>query len=223
MDSSVSELAKVYCREGRFASWEEGRPCGDSVTPATCVPDYRRFLGGVFARVSPIASGIKVLSLGSGNCVFEEQLKKDGYEVVCSDALPESGAYAQKKGLKFVQANVLDQEAVSKLGPISADIVYADGVIGHIIAELGNGGEYFLEFCNKLLRAGGSVVISNDASPVGVQMRHELLNNFTYIVPADLQRAACDLGYVDIKCENYEYHRPESGPRNRLIFTAKKT
>jgi SAM-dependent methyltransferase len=211
-------LPEVLGERNLFDVWEQGDAWGDSVTPATYSGAYRAWL------LSQIRSRLRgrqrprVLSVGCGNAFVERELQRDGYLVLAVDVLPEAVALARQKGVNAVVADAATWEPPAG----GWDMVYADGLLGHMYDAGAGCAPVLRHFCGWLQPRDGLLVVSNDAptrgnaaTPAnGVPGFHWLSASLL----ADEIRAA---GFALSSADEFVYQRPLSGPRRRAVLTAR--
>ena len=199
--------------------WEEGGAFNDSITPSTYVPEYRSHM--VLKILTLTADTGHVLSLGCGNGFVEADLVKHGRRVTAMDCNAEAVELARKKGVDAFVADffLLQPEDVG-----APDVVYADGLLGHLFDPDGGG---FTPTLSKIesfgLKSGAYVVISNDATrdPAVPFAPHEKVKDFWFVGKEHLTKGLAAHGFDPVESYYFPYLRPISGLRNRTICVAR--
>lgn len=201
-----------------FHVWEGGGAKGDSVTPSTYSAAYRQWIVDRLRELFPENAPPALLSLGCGNAAVEAELVADGYTVLGVDALQEAVTLARRKGVDAVCADVLAWTPPAGPWPV----IYADGLLGHLY-DPDTGVRLALErFRSWLPPDGGTLVISNDGPHTDVEVEsHSEVPDFTWLSCDYLHRQAKESGFQDVSSCLFTYHRPISGPRDRVIVTAR--
>jgi SAM-dependent methyltransferase len=220
-DPLVDDLESFYLGGSNddtslFDIWEAGAARGDSTTPSICSESYRATMIGLLERALTRAGGKRVLSLGCGNGVIEKELLSKGYEVLAVDALEPAVELARKKGVPAVQGDVRRWRP-SKL---NWDVVYADGLMGHLYDEERKFGDVLARFRAWLKPARGSLVISNDVPQAQEAPAQAApgVHGFYWLSVETLARGLESAGFDDVRREELSYSRPLSGPRRRAII-----
>ncbi|MQA95192.1 MAG: methyltransferase domain-containing protein [Streptosporangiales bacterium] len=212
-------LSKTDGEPSRFHIWERGDPVGDSVTPSTYSGSYRIWMRDLLRKfLSEWETGPGgLLSIGCGNAAVEVGLVKEGHRVLGVDAMTEAVALAQAKGVDAVCADILTWT------PPSADwsVAYADGFLGHVF-DPDEGIRPALERIRSWLPEGAVLVISNDDPKTDSDTQtHTEVPQFTWLSGRYLQEQAEAAGFTEIWTTWFTYSRPVSGPRDRVIVTAR--
>jgi SAM-dependent methyltransferase len=198
-----------------YDTWEQGRPRGDATTPSICSTTYRWWILEHLRTALDRDRRKLLLSVGAGNAFVERVLCREGYLVLAVDALEAAVRLARRGGVPAIHENLLVWEP----RPECWDVIYADGLLGHLHDEA-DGVQTALCGLHSSLSTNGMIVISNDA-PVGDEP--VLLSNVpgfywlsgSWIVD-ELRRA----GFTRISVASIDYERPLSGLRSRAIVTA---
>jgi 2-polyprenyl-3-methyl-5-hydroxy-6-metoxy-1,4-benzoquinol methylase len=222
-----NQLHSFYCTEEtnqkgtvgtRYEIWEKGEPLGDSITPSTYCAEYRSHLGDKI--VSLIGTDASIYSIGCGNAFIEGELVKKGIKVDGIDFNEEAAELASKKGVNATSGDYYDLE--NDLFK-SYDLIYADGLIGHLFKE-DNGLERFFEKMKDLnLKKGCRILLSNDAplKNEAVFTKNESVKGFWLLSIEYLRDILERYGYEVEEDYYFSYERPISGTRNRSICVAK--
>lgn len=162
-DAVDNPLREFYCHpladgRNRYEVWERGEACGDSVTPSTYCPEYRSHM--VLKIVSLSKPKGRVFSIGCGNAFVETDLQTRGMRVQAIDCNQEAVDLAVAKG---VDAFAADYYALP-LGHLTYfDVVYADGLLGHVYRPDTGLSDFFAALRKLAIPAGSWIVLSNDA------------------------------------------------------------
>lgn len=137
--------------------WERGDWSRLPPPPSVHSQAYREF---VLAQMLRIAEGRRrsVASLGCGNASIEVELAASGFEVLATDNSRCALSIAAGKGLKTAHFDVRGPAAIGTF-----DIVYLDGVAGHLLAHTG-GCELLARALLFLSKEDGLLAMSNDLS-----------------------------------------------------------
>lgn len=208
---------EIHGEETIFDVWERGEAYGDSVTPATFSPPYRRWIRDLLIEeLNGDTSG--VLSLGCGNASVEAELVAAGHRVLAVDAMPQAVALAQGKGVPVVCADLNTWTPDDEFA-----VVYMDGVLGHLHAS--KGVPAILSRIHEWLsRTGrpGTLVLSNDGPPSEADASPAPgVNGFHWLSVRYLTDAASSAGFASVTGRVYRYHRPLSGERLRSVVVAR--
>ncbi|GIG87882.1 class I SAM-dependent methyltransferase [Plantactinospora endophytica] len=218
----LDDLVTFYMRElddrkSIFDVWERGEAYGDSVTPATWSPEYRRWIGQLLVDALD-GDPAGVLSLGSGNAAVEADLVAAGHRVLAVDALPRAVELATAKGVPAVCADLTRWAPEDDFA-----VVYLDGVLGHLHAS-GAVGPVLARVHDWLDRAErpGTLVVSNDGPPSdAAACPAPGVNGFHWLSVDYLVDAAYAAGFASATGLTYRYHRPISGERIRSVAVAR--
>jgi SAM-dependent methyltransferase len=160
-----------------------------------------------------------LLSVGCGNAKIESDLVAAGYRVLGVDAIQEAVALARQKGVDAVCADILNWTP-----PESRQwtVIYADGILGHVF-ERSQGVQPVLQRFRSWLPDGkGVLVMSNDEPRIETDVQvHSEVPGFTWLSGPYLHAQAEAAGFQDVWTTWFTYDRPLSGPRERVIVTAR--
>ncbi|HTA05469.1 MAG TPA: methyltransferase domain-containing protein [Solirubrobacteraceae bacterium] len=203
-----------------YEEWEHGIARGDSTTPSISSPTYRWWILEHLRNALDRDRKNLLLSLGAGNAFVERVLGREGYPVLAVDALDEAVELARQAGVPAICQNLYTWDA----RPRYWDVVYADGLLGHL--HDGNDGAHraLCRFYDWLKPTGGTVVISNDAPKTDEPVQQSAnVPGFYWLstgwIAAELKRA----GFNRVSTATIVYRRPLTGPRSRAIITAHRT
>lgn len=222
-----NQLHNFYCTEEkndkgtvgtRYEIWEKGEALGDSITPSIYCEPYRQHLGEKI--ISLIGNESSVFSIGCGNAFIEGRLVGQGIRVDGIDFNAEAAELASKKGVKATSGDFYDLESGSFE---SYDMIYADGLIGHLF-KADNGLDRFFEKLKELNpKKGCTILLSNDA-PLKNEAeftKNKSVKGFWLLSIEYLKETLERFGYEVEEDYYFSYERPESGTRNRSICIAK--
>jgi Methyltransferase domain len=203
-----------------FDEWEQGIARGDSTTPSICSPTYRWWILEHLRNALNRDRKHLLLSLGSGNAFVERVLCREGYPVLAMDALQEAVQLARKAGVPALYHNLYTWQTE----PEYWDVVYADGLLGHLHDGEDGANRALRLFHSWLKPAGGTVVISNDAPKTDAPVQLSAnVPGFYWLsegwIAQELKRA----GFTRVSTASITYRRPLSGLRRRAIITAHRT
>ncbi len=197
--------------------WERGSGRGDVTTPATSSSAYRQWMGDVLRGFLAESPDPGLLSLGCGNAMIEAGIAVDGFRVLGVDALEHAVELAAAKGVDAVRADVLSWTPPP--GPWT--VLYADGILGHLY-DSGTGVRNVLKRFQSWLAEGGALVISNDPPRTGAELQEnpKVPRYFWFSLPY-LHRQVEECGFRDVTSTLFTYDKPLTGPRDRVIVTAR--
>lgn len=202
-----------------FDYWEFGRAHRGMSTPSVASRVYRSLIVSFICHHVPCRTA-RLISLGCGNGFTETALQKEGIRVTATDVSPVAVSYARVKGL---QARVLDVRNVEASADMF-DIVYCDGLMGHLWSRESKFG-WFFRAVRNLLRTGGLLVVSNDLADdddqvcLAVTGRSE--SGFFRGPRWYITRQLIDCGRWSVIDDRVvEYDRPGRGIRRRQILAA---
>lgn len=218
--TSFEQLRKFYlCDEelSLFDIWEGGAANGDSVTPSTYSAPYRAwmidFLRGVLDETNPPT----LLSVGCGNASVEAELARAGYEVHAIDVLERAVEIARRKGLSAEVADIRSwSPEEGRWG-----VVYADGLMAHLYDPEHSLVPVLKHLHGWLVPGPGVLVISNDGTQQGQDAQQAPGVPAHWLSPGYLVELCRQAGFADISCATFTYTRPLSGPRDRVVVTAR--
>jgi hypothetical protein len=203
-----------------FDEWEHGIARGDSTTPSICSPTYRWWILEHLRNALNRDRKHLLLSLGSGNAFVERVLCREGYPVLAVDALDHAVQLARQAGVPAINHNLYTW----KTEPGYWDVVYADGLLGHL-HDGQDGAHVALKLFHSWLKhSGGTVVISNDSPKTDAPVQQSSnVPGFYWLsdhwIADELKRA----GFSRVSTASITYRRPLSGLRSRAIITAHRT
>jgi SAM-dependent methyltransferase len=211
-------LDGVQDRQSLFHLWEDGKALGDSVTPAVYSSLYRQWmcqlLSGLLAKDETPA----LLSVGCGNAMVEAELVATGHRVLGADALTEAVALARSKGVEAVRADVLTWTPP----PQRWTVVYADGLLGHLYDPAHGVRPALDRFRSWLPQRAGTLVVSIDHPRSATDVEpHSSVPGFVWLSTPYLCKQLAAAGFDNIESTVFQYERPLSGPRDRVVVTAK--
>lgn len=206
--------------ESRFDIWDRGEAVGDSVTPATFSKPYQLWMNELLRKFLDDGDDSALLSAGCGNAVIEADLVAAGYKVLGVDALDEAVEFARAKGVDAVCADVL-----TWMPPTSTrwSVIYADGILGHIFDQTKGGLRHVLaRFRSWLPDGAGVLVMSMDEPRIDAHVQaHSEVPGFSWLSGPFLHTQAEAAGFQDIWTTWFTYERPLTGPRDRVVVTAR--
>jgi SAM-dependent methyltransferase len=205
--------------ESRFHIWDRGGAVGDSVTPSTYSRPYQLWMSELLRKFLDDGGAPALLSVGCGNAVIEAELTGAGYTVLGVDAMEEAVKLAREKGVDAVCANVLTWTP-----PASTQwsVIYADGILGHIFDQAKGVQHVLARFRSWLPDGKGVLVMSNDEPRIDAEVQaHSEVPGFSWLSGPFLHSQAEAAGFQDVWTTWFTYDRPLSGPRERVIVTAR--
>ncbi|MBN2518002.1 MAG: methyltransferase domain-containing protein [Candidatus Altiarchaeota archaeon] len=208
---------------GTFKSWSEGKIAKTAkVSTASVVsPQYRvKMANLITGLVGPKAT---ICSVGPGSGHVEKLLVGKGHKVVGIERFFPPLPELKRQGIMAAQGG---GERLP-LGSKSVDMVYMDGVLGHMVPFKMKGGyEQYYRFmvdggkktgsplveARRVLKDKGFIVIAADA-PRNKRRRVESHNKveYTRLDTALIGKALKEIGFVDIKVKGIRFYRPEIG------------
>jgi hypothetical protein len=197
--------------------WEKGVGRGDVTTPATSSIEYQRWMGDLLRGFLGESPDPGLLSLGCGNAMIEAGIVADGHRVLGVDALEHAVDLAAAKGVNAVRADVLEWNPPE--GPWT--VLYADGILGHLHGSE-TGVRHVLERFRSWLPEGGALVVSNDPprTDADLQENPKVPKYFWFSRPY-LHRQVEECGFRDVTSTLFTYQKPLTGPRDRVVVTAR--
>ncbi|HEV2377251.1 MAG TPA: methyltransferase domain-containing protein [Streptosporangiaceae bacterium] len=201
-----------------YEIWERGEAFKDSVTPSTYVPEYRSHI--VLKVLSLTPAGGTVMSLGCGNGFVEGDLAAHDRVVRAIDCNEEAVALTRAKG---VDAFTADFFALQPEDVAAADLVYADGLLGHLFDPSGDMNPSLAKLASLGLKSGAHLLLSNDSprDPGVPYAPHDSVEGFWFISKDYLRKMLVSFGFEPDECYYFPYKRPLSGIRNRTICVAR--
>lgn len=210
-------LARSEDGEHLYDIWERGAGRGDSVTPSSFSEEYRQWMFGKLDGLLTAGRG-GLISIGCGNAMIEARLVEAGHRVLAVDAIQEAVDLARDKGIEAVQADATAWTPPP--GPWT--VVYADGVFGYLYSPQ-DGLRGALEHMRTwLLPMEGTLVVSNDhtRSPMDAEPAPGI-PGFHWLSGELLRKESAAAGFHEVSCTTFDYQRPLSGTRTRVILTAR--
>lgn len=197
--------------------WETGSGRGDVTTPATSSPAYRQWMEDLLRGFLAESPDPGLLSLGCGNGVIEAGIVADGFRVLGVDALEHAVELATAKGVDAVCADVL--RWTPPPGPWT--VLYTDGMLGHLY-DSSTGIRNVLERFRSWLAEGDVLVISNDEPRTDDELQENpIVAGYFWFSQQYLHRQVEECGFRDVTSTLFTYEKPLSGPRNRVVVTAR--
>jgi SAM-dependent methyltransferase len=205
--------------ESRFHIWDRGGAVGDSVTPSTYSRPYQLFMNDLLRKFLDDIDDPALLSVGCGNAKIESDLVAAGYRVLGVDAMEEAVALARKKGVDAICADILTWTPPDS---VNWNVIYADGILGHIF-DPAEGVRHVLDrFKSWLPERKGVLVMSNDEPRIEADVQaHSEVPGFSWLSGPFLHQQAEAAGFQDVWTTWFTYERPLTGPRERVIVTAR--
>lgn len=196
--------------------WEDGSGRGNVTTPAQSSPEYRAWMTDHLRTLLAASPDPGLLSLGCGNAKIEAGLAEEGVRVLGVDALEDAVALARARGVEAVCADVLTWSPPP--GPWT--VIYLDGILGHLYDRETGVGPALQRF-RSWVPEGGVLVVSNDPpwDDSEVQVHKDLPYYFLSQAYLHGQVEACD--YRDVTSTVFTYEKPVTGPRDRVVVTAR--
>lgn len=207
-------LSKEY-DEALFDVWERGEARGDSTTPSVCSPAYRTWMLEQLRTALAKADGGSLLSLGAGNAFIERILVDEGYDVLAVDFLQSAVDVALRATVPAIREDIRTWDPGSRW-----DVVYADGLLGHLYGGEGGCTEVLARM-RSWLTSPGSLIVSNDAPPSGATAPAPGVNGFNWLSIPLLVSEMKDAGFDHVEAADFWYERPISGRRQRAIVTGR--
>lgn len=208
---------KALGERSLFDVWEYGDAWGDSITPAAYSAAYREWLLSRIRSLLERRRTPRVLSVGCGNAFVERELQCDGYAVLAIDVLPDAVALARRNGVNAVVADATSWEPPEE----GWDMVYADGLLGHLYDEPDGCVPILRQFRSWLRPRAGVLLVSNDAPPGRAAEAPAIgVPGFRWLSGPLLSRQIRAAGFELISSEEFVYERPLSGRRRRAVLTA---
>jgi len=196
--------------------WESGAGRGDVTTPATSSPEYQNWMVDLLHKFLSENPDPGLLSLGCGNGMIEAEITKDGVRVLGVDALEQAVELAIERGVDAVCADVLTWTPPP--GPWT--VLYADGILGHLY-DSDTGLQHILKRCRSWLPEGGALVISNDPPRTTEELQEHADLPYFFLSESYLLKQVEECGFHDVTSTVFTYQKPLSGPRNRIVVTAR--
>jgi hypothetical protein len=206
--------------ESIFDKWERGEARGDSTTPSICSPEYRAWMLERLREAMGSDHERRLLSLGAGNAMVERALCREGYHVLAVDALMPAVEIASRHGVPSLCRDIRAWDPA----PDRFDVVYADGLLGHLYDEFGGCQSVWRRVRGWLASEDSTVIVSNDVPPGDAPVKPAPgVNGFYWLSTEWIAEMLVDAGYTPTLTTEFVYERPLSGPRRRAIIAAKPT
>lgn len=221
--SDTEQIQKVrdyylHDNEGQpsiYHIWESGRGRGDVTTPAQSSPPYRQWMGDLLREFLAESPDPGLLSVGCGNAIIESGIVGEGTRVLGMDAMEHAVELAKVKGVDAVCADVLTWTPPP--GPWT--VLFADGILGHLYDS---GLQNVLQRFRSWLGAGDVLVISNDPPRTDEELQENPnVPRYFWFSKAYLHLAVEESGFRDVTSTVFTYEKPLSGPRDRIVVTAR--
>lgn len=221
--SDTEQIQKVrdyylHDNEGQpsiYHIWESGRGRGDVTTPAQSSPPYRQWMGDMLREFLAESPDPGLLSVGCGNAMIESGIAGEGTRVLGMDAMEHAVELAKAKGVDAVCADVLTWTPPP--GPWT--VLFADGILGHLYDS---GLQNVLQRFRSWLAAGDVLIISNDPPRTDEELQENPnVPRYFWFSKAYLHRAVEECGFRDVTSTVFTYEKPLSGPRDRIVVTAR--
>lgn len=196
--------------------WEDGSGRGDVTTPAQSSPEYRQWMGDTLRRLLAESDDPGLLSLGCGNAKIEAGIAADGIRVLGVDALEQAVELARAKGVDAIRADVLSWTPPP--GPWT--VIYADGILGHLY-DRESGVRHVIERFRSWLPEGGVLVISNDPPRTDDEVQEHVDLPYFFLSRSYLHSQIEPCGFRSVTSDVFTYQKPLSGPRDRIVVTAR--
>lgn len=213
-------LSNTANEQSIFHIWEGGGAKGDSITPSTFSRSYRVWMSDLLRKflIESESDAPGLLSVGCGNAAVEAALVRLGFRVLGVDALEVPVQLARAKGVDAVCADVVTWTPP----PEPWNVVYADGVFGHLY-DSDKGVRHVMErFRSWLPEGGGAFVLSNDGPRTDDDVEpHPDVPGFVWLSRSYLHSQVEAAGFHDVSSTHFTYERPLSGHRDRVIVTAR--
>lgn len=205
-------------QENIFEKWERGEARGDSTTPSVCSPEYRAWMLERLREAMGNDTERRLLSIGAGNAMVERTLCREGYHVLAVDALMAAVEIASRNGVPSLCRDIRSWDP----SPDRFDVVYADGLIGHLYDEFGGLQAVWRRVLGWLASKDATVVISNDVPPGSEPVKPAPgVTGFHWLSTDWIAEMLVEAGYTPTLTTEFVYERPLSGPRRRAIIAAK--
>lgn len=198
--------------------WESGGGRGDVTTPAQSSPAYRQHMGDLLRGFLAESPDPGLLSLGCGNGMIESGIAAGGIRVLGVDAMEDAVELARARGVNAVRADVLSWTPPP--GPWT--VLYADGILGHLYDPV-TGITNVLNRFKSWLAPGDALVISNDPPRTDAELQENpnMPPAYFFISQQYLHQRIEECGFRDVTSSIFRYSKPVTGPRDRVIVTAR--
>ncbi len=206
--------------ESIFEKWERGEARGDSTTPSVCSPEYRVWMLEQLREAMGHDHERRLLSIGAGNAMVERTLCREGFHLLAVDALMPAVEIASRNGVPSLCRDIRAWDP----SPDRFDVVYADGLLGHLYDDEGGCEEVWRRVRGWLASPDSVVVVSNDVPPGDTRVKPAPgVNGFHWLSTDWIADMLVEAGYTPTLTTEFVYERPLSGPRRRAIIAAKPT
>lgn len=206
--------------ENIFEKWERGEARGDSTTPSVCSPEYRAWMVERLHEALEDDKDRRLLSVGAGNAMVERIIAREGYHVLAVDALMAAVEISSRNGVPSLCRDIRTWDP----SPDRFDVIYADGLVGHLYDEFGGCQTVLRRMRGWLASDDGIVIVSNDVPPGDTPVKPAPgVNGFHWLSTSWIADAFVEAGYTPTLTTEFVYERPLSGPRRRAIIAAKPT
>jgi 2-polyprenyl-3-methyl-5-hydroxy-6-metoxy-1,4-benzoquinol methylase len=202
--------------ENIFEKWERGEARGDSTTPSICSPEYRAWMLDQLRGLMGNDTERRLLSIGAGNAMVERTLCREGYHVLAVDALMAAVEIAARNGVPSICRDIRSWEPQDRF-----DVVYADGLLGHLYDEFGGCQSVWRRVRGWLSSHEGAVIVSNDVPPGDAPVKPAPgVTGFYWLSTDWIAEMLVEAGFTPTLRTEFVYERPLSGPRRRAIIAA---
>lgn len=200
-----------------YQIWEQGEAFNDSITPSTYSREYQSHIRLKIEQLTGTTD--RIFSIGCGNAAIEGMLSSTGRSVSGIDRNAEAVRLAISKGVAATQGDFLQMPAG---GLSNFDLVYADGLVGHLCNAHSGLGPFLAGIERARLRKKAKLLISNDAPRTrGAPLEpHGSVDGFWLVAHDHLAHRLRDIGFDILETYTFPYHRPQSGLRDRSICIA---
>jgi SAM-dependent methyltransferase len=197
--------------------WEDGGGRGNVTTPAQSSPEYRAWMTNHLRELLAASPDAGLLSLGCGNGKIESGIAADGTRVLGVDALEDAVELARDRGIEAVCADVLSWTPPPGPWPV----IYLDGILGHLYDRDTGDVSHALKRFRSWLPEGGVMVVSNDPpwDDSEVQVHRDL--PYYFLSQRYLQSQVESCTFREVTSAVFTYEKPVTGPRDRIIVTAR--
>jgi len=222
LTDQVQAVRDYYLRDNDgepsiYHVWERGDGRGDVTTPATSSEPYRQWLTALLQDFLAESPDPGLLSLGCGNAVIEAKFAADGIRVLGVDAMEHAVELARAKGVDAIQADIFSW--MPPPGPWT--VIYADGILGHI-ADSAAAVQNVVRRFRSWLPDGGVLVLSNDPPRDDSELQENpKVARYFWFSQEFLHRNVEACGFREVTSDAFTYQKPLSGPRDRIVVTAR--
>ena len=197
--------------------WERGTSASFRPPISVLDAEYRSL---IVATLQPFRMPkARLLSVAAGNGFAEQALQQDGWDVLATDCAAAAGKFCRRKGLRFRQF-CLGVDAPSRIG--SHDIVYCDGLIGHLWRTQTDTARVWRALRPLVIR-NGYLLTCNDLSngdEAEFEVRDHPEARFYRPLAGELSTAAAEASWRTESVTCYEYDR--RGPRRRELLLLRR-